>query len=296
MTESVDTPRTSASPRGGALLSARSYLYVPGDRPDRLEKAVERAGDAIIADLEDAVALPAKDVALREVVGWLAAADPTRRELWVRVNVGARGLEEIAALRELPALRGVLLPKATLESVRTVTAALGTGGCVAALVETARGLVEAAQLAAVPGVSHLGIGEADLTAELGVTPSADGRELLPLRMQIVVASAAAALPAPTGPVYLQVRDLEGLQASTQALRASGFGSRSAVHPDQVPVIEDVFTPTDAELATAREVVAAYDAALVAGTAVGVDAGGGFVDEAVVRAARRTVALGERLSR
>ena len=277
-------------------MAARSYLYVPGDRPDRLAKAAARAGDAIIADLEDAVAPECKERALHEVLAWLDAERTSGRERWVRVNAGPRGLEEIAALRDSPGLHGVVLPKATLASVKSAAAALGEGRPVAALVESARGLLEAAALACVPGVSHLGIGEADLTAELGVTPSPDERELLPLRMQLVVASAAAALSPPTGPVSLDVRDLTGLRASTLALRAAGFGSRSAVHPDQVPVIEEVFTPTEHELAAARDVVASYEAALTAGTAVVVDAQGRFLDEAVVRAARRTVSLGERLSR
>jgi len=277
-------------------MAARSYLYVPGDRPDRLAKAAERAGDAIIADLEDAVAPRSKDLALREVLAWLTDGAPATRQVWVRVNAGPAGLEEIAALRDCPALHGIVLPKAELAGAVAATTSLGTDRPVAALVETARGLLEAPSLAAVPGISHLGIGEADLSAELSLTPSADQRELLPLRLQLVVASAAAALPPPTGPASLEVRDLTGLRASTLALRAAGFGSRSAVHPDQVPVIEEVFTPTAEELAAAREVVAAYDTALAEGTGVLVDARGRMVDEAVVRTARRTAELGDRLTR
>lgn len=270
-------------------MPARSFLYVPGDRPDRLGKATDRAGDAIIADLEDAVAPGAKDTALREVLAWLDGGTG-RAQVWVRVNAGPRGLDEIAALRECPGLHGVVLPKADLAGITAATAAAGSRP-VAALIESARGLLDAAALAAVPGVSHLGIGEADLAAELALRPSPDGRELLPLRLQVVVASAAAELPPPTGPVSVDVRDLAGLRSSTVALRAAGFGSRSAIHPDQVPVIEEVFTPTEAEVARAEEVVASYDAAIADGSGVIVDAQGRMVDEAVVRAARRTVELG-----
>jgi citrate lyase subunit beta/citryl-CoA lyase len=113
----------------------------------------------------------------------------------------------------------------------------------------------------------------------------------PVRAQVVIASAAAGISGPTGPVYLDVRDLDGLRSSTTALRRAGFGARSAIHPDQVAVIEDVFTPTDEEVARARDVVSAWDAA---GTGVAVDERGRMVDEAVVRLARRTVETADRL--
>ena len=276
-------------------MPARSFLYVPGDRPDRLRKAEQRAGDAIIADLEDAVAPAAKAAALEEVRDWLATAGPGP-ELWVRVNPGPAGLAEIEALRDSPRLHGVVLPKADLTGVQAALAALGTGRALAPLIESARGLLDAPEVAAMSGVSHLGIGEADLCGELGITPSPDARELIPLRLQVVVASAAAGLPGPTGPVHLDVRDLDGLRASCDALRRQGFAARSAIHPDQVPVIEAAFTPTEQEVDEAQAVVTSYEKSLAEGTGVVLDARGRMVDEAVVRAARRTVALAERLRR
>jgi citrate lyase subunit beta/citryl-CoA lyase len=270
-------------------MSARSYLYVPGDRPDRLAKAADRAGDAILADLEDAVAPGAKAAALDEVLQWLADSPAPGREIWVRVNAGPQGLDEIAALRAQPRLSGVVLPKADARSTRAAVEAAGPDLPVAGLVESARGVLEAAAVAGTAGVSHLGIGEVDLCAELGLTPSSDERELLPLRMQVVLASAAAGLPAPTGPVHRDLRDVDGLRTSTEALRRLGFGARSAIHPAQVAVIEEVFTPTPAEVEAARAVVASYDASHAAGTGVVVDEQGRMVDEAVVRSARRLLA-------
>jgi citrate lyase subunit beta/citryl-CoA lyase len=113
----------------------------------------------------------------------------------------------------------------------------------------------------------------------------------PVRAQVVIASAAAGISGPTGPVFLDVRDLDRLRSSTVALRRAGFGARSAIHPDQVAVIEDVFTPTAEEVARARGVVAAWDAA---GGGVAVDERGRMVDEAVVRLARRTAETADRL--
>ena len=273
-------------------MSARSYLYVPGDRPDRLAKAADKAGDAVIADLEDAVAPARKELALETVLAWLAELDPGT-EAWVRVGAGPRAADELAALSTAPRLDGVVLAKASVAGADEADRLLPTGVPVAGLVETAATLLELPALARHPRVAHLGIGEADLAAELGIAPG-EPAVLGPLRVQLVVASAAAGLAAPTGPVHLDLRDLDGLRESTAALKRAGFGARSAVHPDQVAVIEEVLTPTADEVAAARETVAAWDAAVADGTGVAVDSRGRMVDEAVVRPARRVVATADRL--
>jgi len=279
------------------MIPARSFLYVPGDRPDRFAKALARGGDAIILDLEDAVAPANKEVALVHVAQWLREVEATARQpVWVRVNSGDQMSEEMMAVAG-PALAGFVIPKANIETIRAAgeVAAraeadqnLAAGSFpLAGLVESARGVQEVAGIATAPGVSHLMIGEADLAAELGLSPSADERELIPLRLQLVVASAAAGLAPPTGPVHVDVRNLEALREGTETLRRLGFGARSAIHPDQVPVIESVFTPTPEEVDRARELVEAHD-----GRGGGLGADGRFVDEAVLRSARRIVALGE----
>jgi citrate lyase subunit beta/citryl-CoA lyase len=169
------------------------------------------------------------------------------------------------------------------------TAGLAAGSLrIAALVETAVGLLEAPTLGVSSRLSHLAIGEADLAADLGMPPPADAAGLVPLRVQVVVASAACRLAPPTGPVDTDVRDLTALAESSRALRRLGFGSRSAIHPTQVPVIEEAFTPTAVEVARARELLAEHDGS------TGVDRDGRFVDEAVLRSARRVVAVADRL--
>lgn len=272
-------------------MAARSYLYVPGDRPDRLEKAVARAGDAVIADLEDAVAPSRKEAALAAVLAWLPEV-PAGVEVWVRVGDAPRTADDLAALGAVSRLDGVVVAKATVASVRAARTLLPEGVAVAGLVETAGALLELAELARL--VTQLGVGEADLAAELGIA-AGELSVLGPVRAQLVIASAAAGINAPTGPVHLDVRDLADLRASTEALRRAGFGARSAIHPDQVAVIEDVFTPTADEVARARTAVQAWDEAVAAGTGVAVDERGRMVDEAVVRLARRVVATADRLS-
>ena len=132
-----------------------------------------------------------------------------------------------------------------------------------------------------------GLGELDLCAEVGIHPSADERELLPIRVQVVLASTAAGLPPPIGPVSTDFRDLDTLRHSTAALSRVGFGSRWAVHPAQVPVINQC-SRLHLSNWRPRHLVERYDGALDQGVGVCVDEGGQMVDEAVVRAARRTL--------
>ena len=280
------------SPYTAPVPPIRSLLYVPADRPDRAAKAFSLTGDdgpdAIIVDLEDGVAPSATAGAragLADLLPDRATGSPRR---WVRVNAGDDLVADLEAVAPLD-VEGVILPKATAASVDRCTDLLDSFGVsipLTALIESAEGWLELAEIARHPGVVRVAIGEADLTADLGMRPSPDDRELLPLRVQVVVASAAAGIGAPTGPVSTEFRDLDALAASTTALKALGFGSRSAIHPAQLAVINRVFTPTEEELSIARQVVEMFDAALARGEGAIVGPDGRMVDEAVVRSARR----------
>jgi citrate lyase subunit beta / citryl-CoA lyase len=287
------------------MVSARSYLYVPGDQARKLQHALASGADAIIADLEDAVAPSAKANARRTVADWLATQfDGDQPELWVRVNASARLLADDLHAAVGPAVTGICLPKTHApEQVRSLGELLGAAERQASLVEgsikvvplleSAAGILSARAIAQEPRVWQLGLGELDLCAEVGIQPSADERELLPVRVQVVLAAAAAGLAPPIGPVSTDFRDLAALRRTTEALRRVGFGSRWAIHPAQVPVINQTFTPTPEQLEAARRLVERYDAALDQGVGVCVDEDGHMVDEAVVRAARRTLARARR---
>jgi len=297
--------RPHHSPREAPTVTARSYLYVPGDQVRKLQRALTSGADAIIADLEDAVAPAANAHARRTVADWLATQlDGDQAELWVRVNSSLPLLTEDLHAVVAPAVAGICLPKThTPEQVRNlgeVLAAaeqrvgLAEGSIkVVPLLESAAGLLSARAIAEQPRVWQLGLGELDLCAEVGIQPSADERELLSIRVQLVLASAAAGLPPPIGPVSTDFRDLVALRHSTDALRRVGFGSRWAIHPAQVPVINQMFTPSPEQVEAARRLVQRYDGALDRGVGVVVDEDGHMVDEAVVRAARRTLAQARR---
>nr|BFE78220.1 hypothetical protein GCM10020093_008210 [Planobispora longispora] len=158
------------------------------------------------------------------------------------------------------------------------------------LLESGAAVLAAAEIARAPRVVRLQLGEADLRADLGVEPGPDERELLWARSQVVLASAAARIAPPLGPVSTDFRDLDRLRASTLALRRLGFRGRACVHPAQIAVVNEVFTPTGEELERARRLVERFEAS---GTGVVLDDAGRMVDEAVIRQARRTLAAASR---
>ncbi len=279
---------------------ARSFLYVPGDQADMLGGAIHRGADALIIDLEDAVAPESKASARSIVARWLTGLEDPAPQLWVRINSRSPLRESDLEAVVCPALRGVYVPKtASRQEMEMVADALDDlepdagveGGQIqiGPLLESAAGILAAPDIATGRRVSHLSIGEEDLAAELGMQPSEDRRELVPIRTGVVVASAAAGINAPIGPVNTNFRDLQALRESSEALRRMGYGGRTAIHPSQIPVINDAFTPSAAEVAAARAVVEQFEAAQRHGSGVAVDEDGALIDLAVVKRARRTLA-------
>jgi len=251
-------------------------LFAPADRPGLLEKAA-RGADAVIADLEDGVAPGAKAAARERVRAWLEAPAETTRLVRVNGLLTPAGLEDLA---ELPLTRcdAVVVSKADVRSLRGWPFETP----VIALVETARGVRELDQIASFSWVERLQLGHLDLAAELGVAP--DSPLMEHVRTDLVLASAAARLPAPWDGVHADLADEDGLAASARAARALGFGGKACIHPRQVAVVRDAFAPTEQELAWARNVLDAVELTgdVVAG-AIAVD--GQMVDLPVITRAR-----------
>ena len=248
-----------------------TWLYVPADRPDRVEKAIASRAHAVIVDLEDAVAPGAKAAAragLAELLG-----EPRDKPVYVRVNAGsAEDLEAAAAL----AVSGILVPKvARPEDVP------GIDRPVHCLIESAAGLEAAYAIASTAGVAGVSLGESDLRSETGALDAG----LDWARGRIVNAAVAAGLPRPPQSVYPHIRDAEGLARSCARGRELGHLGRTAIHPDQLPVIEQAYLPTDDEVARAQATVERLEAA-----GAGTLDGGEFVDAAMLGAARQIVAL------
>ncbi|MFI5714754.1 HpcH/HpaI aldolase/citrate lyase family protein [Nocardia sp. NPDC051750] len=264
-------------------MTPRSWLYVPGHREDRIGKAIDSAADAVVIDLEDAVPVGAKDRALENALDALRTAPPDRA-IWLRLNaIGSDWLEqEIAALASaVCAPAGVRLPKA--DSPETVTATADRLGCpVHAIVESAAGLLAAPQIARChPRVTGIALGEADLAADMRTEPEG----LAWARGWIVTAARAAGLSSPVQSVWTAVDDSAGLARTSGAGRAQGFFGRSVIHPNQIDIVNEAYTPSAEERDRAQRIVDNAAASMAAGESAVLDENGRFIDPAVVANAR-----------
>lgn len=278
-------------------VGARSYLYVPADAEEKLAKAGRFGADALIVDLEDAVA-PDRKQAAREIAAGFVA-EPREQEIWVRVNPGEDALDDVTAVLGR-AVSGVILAKTEsagevdrlAECLAAVEADRGLPQTpIVPLLESAAALLDAREIARAERVVRLQLGEADFTADVGITSGFE--ELLTARSQLVLVSAAMRLGAPVAPVSTNFRDLEALTEETCRLARLGFFGRGCIHPAQIDVANTVFTPSEDEVAAARDVVDRMTAAVAAGSGVAVDARGRMIDEAVARKARRVLSAAQR---
>ncbi|MFD3519927.1 HpcH/HpaI aldolase/citrate lyase family protein [Streptomyces sp. NPDC058653] len=270
----------------------RSHLYVPADQPRFLRAAPRSGADALILDLEDAVAPARKDEARSAAVTFArerAAEAGEAPELWVRINEGARGRDDARALLADGHVDGLWVPKATagadldelLALVADTTVALGL------LIESATGLLSLGDTAGRPGVRHLQLGEVDLRADLRMTPdSGAGDDLLDWARGLTVAhTAARGLVSAVAPVSVHTSDPEAFRASSLRLRGLGFQGRACIHPVQVAVANEVFGVAPDELADAHALLDLFERRVGAGDGVFRDSGGAMVDAATVRRAR-----------
>ena len=265
----------------------RSLLFVPGSRPERFDKALAAGADAVIIDLEDAVA-PADKLSARESVrAWL------RPERAVIVRINAADTPWFAGditLCARPGVAAVMLPKAERAEIIAALVAAGAKG-VLPLIESAAGFAALATLAAAPGVQRLVFGSIDFQLDLGLRDALED-ELLYFRSQIVLASRLAGLAAPIDGVSTAIDDAEALHTDVQRARRLGFGGKLCIHPKQVAGVHRGFAPSADELAWAQRVLAASAAA--GGAAIAVD--GKMVDKPVLLRAERLVAEAALVSR
>jgi citrate lyase subunit beta/citryl-CoA lyase len=265
------------------MMQPRSFLFVPGDRPDRFAKAIASGADAVIVDLEDAVA-PASKVAARDgLAGHLA----TQAGVVLRINGrDTPWFDDDARAAAHPAIVAVMCPKTgSADDIAALRSRCGDKP-VLALVETASGMAGIHAIAAAPGVARLVFGSIDFQLDLDIED--DDEALRPFRAQLVLAARVAGLPAPVDGVTADIADANALARDSRRARASGFGGKLCIHPTQVAAVNAAFTPSAEQLAWARRVVAASQASQ--GAAVAVD--GKMVDAPVFSRACRLLAAGE----
>jgi citrate lyase subunit beta/citryl-CoA lyase len=281
------------------MRGARSCLFVPATSGRKIEKAYASTADAVIIDLEDAVAVSEKPAA-RAVVADLLAHAPAK-PTWVRVNATGTPFcfEDLQAACR-PGTGAILLPKVESgEQVRMVDWVLGGleqarglppgSVALAGIVETAAGLQNVAAIAAAsPRLKQLMFGAVDLAADLGIALDDDAGATTHARFAIAVASRAAGLQPPVDTAYTEIANLEGLRRTTERARALGYSGKACIHPGQIAIVNEVFTPSEAELEWARKVVASFEAAERQGLAA-VALEGQMLDYPVVEKARRVIA-------
>jgi citrate lyase beta subunit len=241
----------------------RAVLFVPGTRSDRFDKAVASGADAVVLDLEDGVDPARKADARRAVAEWLAAAPASHTARFVRVN-SARSPWIADDLAWLPAvvdrIDAIVLPKSESPQDVDRVAAHAPSRRVVPLCETARGVMQAAAIAgANADIPALLFGAEDLTAELGIPRTLGGDEILLARLQIVLAAATVGAEA-IDAVFVDFTSPDRLREDAVRARGLGFRGKMAIHPDQVSIINEVFTPAPEEIAEARRIVEADAAA------------------------------------
>lgn len=261
------------------LVGAETFLFVSGSQPERFDKATGSDADAVIIDLEDAVAPSHKQTARANAEQYLRS-----HRCMVRVNgVGSAHLpEDAVALSGSPGLAGVVLPKAEGTKDVDVVAAFFPRTPIIALIESARGLEAARAIAAHPAVVRLAFGNLDFAADLGITPGAEEMELLLACSQLVMASRLAEKAAPVAGVTQNFRDPAVTAADARRQKALGFGGKLLIHPHQIQPTIETFRPTAAEAAWADHVISLVAAA--DGAAVQMD--GEMIDRPVVLRAER----------
>lgn len=277
-----------------ALALARTFLFVPADRPERHARALATGAGGVIVDLEDAVAPERKASARAGLAASFAAlASQQRARLLVRINAAGTpwhndDCAQVGMLAAQGLVAGVVLPKAERASdLSRLAEAIGAQGVLVPLIESVAGLDAAQELAAAPQVLRLAFGNLDFQADLGLACDADEAELVPVRLALRMASRRAGLPAPIDGVTADWHYTARLAADTARARRAGFGAKLCIHPDQVAPVHAALGPVADELAWARRVVEAVRAS--GGGVVSLD--GKMVDAPVVRLAERLLALG-----
>ena len=285
---------------------SRSYLFAPGNHPRRVEKAFTLGADAVILDLEDAVAVSEKEAARKPVAAALAARKGAGSRGYVRVNAMGtpfcfRDLTEVIG----KGVDGIVLPKvesaadlhaidwllANLERERNLQ--VGSLDLIP-IIETSWGVsriervLQARTLKPYSGVwrvRRVAFGAADYSQDVGLSPAPDEAELEYARARVVLASRAAGLDGPLDSPWFRLKDADGYRNAIARSRRSGFQGRLCIHPDQIGPANEGYAPTVEEIAAAERIVTAFRAAEAAGAAA-IQVDGQMVDYPIVQRAER----------
>lgn len=267
------------------IAKATAVLFVPGDRPERFEKALNSGADSVIIDWEDAVAPEKKATARASTRDFLHRSPELLDRVSIRVNpVGsaefendAKVLSEISQKYQLPPL-GVVLAKAEQPSDVTQVLAAVPSAVVVALIESAKGLVAAAEIGSAPSIARLAFGAIDFGLDTGM--ETDDDVIAYPRSELSVASRVAGLPGPLDSPVVEIRNTQEVTDSAREAKRHGFTGKLCIHPSQVEPVKIAFRPTEAEILWARAVAESSEGAS--------QIDGKMVDRPLIERARRII--------
>ena len=269
----------------------RSVLFVPATRPDRFAKALGSGADVVIFDLEDSVEAGKKGDARKQLALYFGGPKSETEALrLIRCNVvGSRWIkDDLDLIAHLPA-DGLVVPKVETPAQIDEIARSGASRTFVPILETARGVLNAMSIAnAQATIPALMFGAEDLTAQMGIPRTLDGEELVFARSQVALAATTTGAVA-VDAVFIDINKPDELRRDAERARALGFRGKMCIHPSQVPIVNDVFTPSAEELEKARRIVEAYDAARERGEGV-IRLDDQMVDAPVAARARRLLEM------
>ena len=277
----------------------RSRIYLPGNSPRMIQKGPHLGADAVILDLEDSVSPEEKDAARILVARAIETLDFGGSEVMVRINpIHAGGLDDLPVVLAAGP-DSIVVPKCeSRDDVLTVDNAIndfnpGKPVAILPMIETAKGILNAYEVAsASTRVDAVTFGGEDFTQDIGATRTKEGREIFWGRSMLVIAAKAAGVQA-LDTVFSDLTDEQGLRRDTQMIKEMGFDGRAAVHPAQIEIIHDVFTPTETEIRHATDVVFAAEKARREGLGVAV-VKGKMIDKPIIQRAEKIIRIAERL--
>lgn len=277
----------------------RSRIYLPGNSPRMIQKGPHLGADAVILDLEDSVSPEEKDAARILVARAIETLDFGGSEVMVRINpIHAGGLDDLPVVLAAGP-DSIVVPKCeSRDDVLTVDNAIndfnpGKPVAILPMIETAKGILNAYEVAsASTRVDAVTFGGEDFTQDIGATRTKEGREIFWGRSMLVIAAKAAGVQA-LDTVFSDLTDEQGLRRDTRMIKEMGFDGRAAVHPAQIEIIHEVFTPTETEIRHATDVVFAAEKARREGLGVAV-VKGKMIDKPIIQRAEKIIRIAERL--
>lgn len=267
---------------------AKSHLYTPADSDRKIAATLNLDSDSYVLDLEDGVAPNRKALAVDQLAQSLELMQ--KANVWIRINSGEHGLNDLRAISKLTEVSGVWIPKAEPGAIFDQLLALAqeAGLKVGVLIETAAGYLARAELLSHETVTAVQIGEYDLRGDIGMAETSFETEadLNAVRLEVVIAAVANQIKNIVAGVSANFTNLTQYEKSTRNMRNLGFTGRATIHPAQIEICNRVFYPSEIEISSARETVAKFKDSLASGVGAYRDEGGNMTDAATVRRAQQ----------